>query len=258
MKSFDILLGVHTVQVYQWGEGPHWIIGWHGFRQKGEAFAKMGKLLPKGYTLYAPDLPFHGETNWQAEEYHDRDLWAIIAQLPGYREGQKVILAGFSLGGYIAGGLAISRPDATERLVLLAPDTRYTTWGWFTHGLPHAWRVGLERRMSKPGRLLQWADRLYRFGIINRFTLAFLHRTVADRSRRRQLFGTWRARTHFPFSIPELARLEMSIQVILGKEDPLIPGKKIRRRMEHFATVTMVDARHDLLPKAELWVDQVT
>lgn len=258
MHQFRIKVGAHTVQVYQWGEGLTPIVAWHGFRQNGRAFAKMGALLPEGYTLYAPDLPFHGETDWQADEYGVADLWAVVDQLPGYSQREvPVVLAGFSLGGYLAGGMAMARPEGTQSLLLLAPDTRLTTWGWLTHRVPYAWRVRLQHWLDKPGRLLQLADRLYRFGMLDRFALAFLHRTVADSSRRRQLFGTWRARAHFPFTFAGLQQLKCPLQVVLGRQDPLIPVDSLQKRMGKYARTVLVDSGHDLLPIAGQWVEQI-
>lgn len=257
MQSYNIAIGAHVVRVHQWGQGSRGIIAWHGFRQNGQAFAKMGHFLPEGYTLYAPDLPFHGETKWQADEYDTADLWAIVTQIPGCGKEQKIVLAGFSLGGYMAGGMALEQPHRVARLLLLAPDTSLTAWGWLTHRIPYAWRIGLQRWFNKPGRLLHWADRLYRFGLIDRFALTFLHRTVADQSRRRQLFGTWRARAHFPFTFAGLAKLDCPLQVVLGTEDPLIPADKVQKRMAHSAAIMMIEAGHDLLPGAEHWIDQV-
>ena len=233
------------------------MVAWHGFRQNGQAFAKMGELLPAGYTLYAPDLPFHGETAWQEAEYGVNDLWAIVEQLTDEEEEAKVILAGFSLGGYLAGGMAVARPEATQGLLLLAPDTRLTTWGWLTHRVPHAWRVRLQRWLDKPGRLLQLADRLYRYSMLDRFALAFLHRTVADRSRRWQLFGTWRSRVHFPFSFSALRQLDCPLQVVLGRDDPLIPVAKLQKRLGKYARVVLVGSGHDLLPVAGQWIEEV-
>lgn len=246
MTTFFVEQGAHRWHVNQWGRGPHLIVAWHGFRQNGRAFAKIGMHLPEGYSLCAPDLPFHGKTDWQAPDYQPEDLWALTATLMHRFEANMFTLAGFSLGAQLSVGMALIRPQSIREIWLIAPDTPLTKWGWFTYHVPHSWRCSLQRIFSRPGRLLHWADRLYRLRLIDRFTLTFLHRNMANSADRQQLFGTWRARATFPFSFRQLRRVPIPVTVYLGRRDPLVPYRRISRRLRADISVKILDIGHEI------------
>ncbi len=245
-ESFQISVPKGTFQVHEWGQGPSVVVALHGFRQNSQAFAKMATTLPAGSTLFAPDLPYHGGTQWHAPEYRPEDLELLITALLRRKQAKHLHMVGFSLGGQLATGLSIRNRLPIERLTLLAPDTPKTTWGWFTFGMPYRWRLTTERLFDRVGGRMWWADRLFRYKIIDRFTLTFLNRNLADARRRKNLFGTWRARAHFPFSFQKVRDLPIPVRVILGEKDTLVPAKKLKKKFRGL-DVEVVEGGHDLL-----------
>jgi len=245
-ESFNIAISRGTFQVHKWGRGPKVAVALHGFRQNGQAFAKMVVTLPPNTTLFAPDLPYHGATHWQAPEYGPEDLEILIRALLQRKEAEDLHLIGFSFGGLLAASLTIRSQLPINQLTLLAPDSPKTKWGRFTFGVPYRWRLIMERLFDRVGGRMWWADRLFRYKIIDRFTLSFLNRNLADTRRRRQLFGTWRARAKFPFSFRAIRELSIPVRVILGKEDSLIPAKPLAKKLRGL-DVEVVEGGHDLL-----------
>lgn len=245
-ESFQISVTQGIFQVHKWGQGPKVLVALHGFRQNGQAFAKMGTTLPAGTTLFAPDLPYHGGTQWHASEYKPEDIELLITELLRRMKAEHFHLVGFSLGGQLAAGLAIRFKLPIKGLTLLAPDTPKTKWGRFTFGMPYPWRLTMERLFDRVGGRMWWADRLFRYKIIDRFTLTFLNRNLADARRRKNLFGTWRARAYFPFSFRAVRDLSIPVRVVLGKKDSLIPAKSLAKKFRGL-DVEVVEGGHDLL-----------
>ncbi|NRB64170.1 MAG: alpha/beta hydrolase [Saprospiraceae bacterium] len=229
-NSFEIDLAAGTVHVHQWGTGPEVILALHGFRQSGLVFAKTLAPSSDRFTIVAPDLPFHGRTVWDQQEYTPHDLEQLCWQLINKMGVQNFTLAGFSLGGQLACGLAIRGTLPINRLILLAPDTPATKWGWFTFGIPYASRKALQRLFNRIGDQYRWLERLYQFRILDRFTYYFLRRNLAEKAGRNQLFGTWRARGYFQSTFRNVAQLPIPVHIHLGQEDPLIPAQKIKQK----------------------------
>lgn len=248
-ESFQISVTQGIFQVHKWGQGPKVLVALHGFRQNGQAFAKMAATLPAGTRLLAPDLPYHGATRWSGQEYYPEDLELLIRELLRREEVHTLHLLGFSYGGLLAASLAIRSELPIDRLTLLAPDSPKTKWGRFTFGVPYRWRLSIERLFDEVGGRMWWADRLFRYKIIDRFTLTFLNRNLADARRRRQLFGTWRARAHFPFSFRAVRNLSIPVRVILGEKDSLIPARPLVKKFRGL-DVEVLEGGHDLLRSA--------
>ncbi len=245
-ESYPIAISRGTFQIHEWGRGTSVVVALHGFRQNGQAFAKMATALPAGTTLFAPDLPYHGATQWSGPEYRPEDMELLIRALLQRKGAHSLHLIGFSYGGLLAASLAIRGELPIDQLTLLAPDSPKTKWGGFTFGVPYRWRLSIERLFDRVGGRMWWADRLFRYKIIDRFTLTFLNRNLADARRRRQLFGTWRARAHFPFSFRKVRDLPMPVRIILGEKDSLIPAKKLIKKFRGLG-VEVVEGGHDLL-----------
>src|SRR5215210_7391909 len=78
----------------------------HGFTQTGASWTGVRRALGGRYRAVAPDL---GAGPWEAE------LDRLEALAPA-----EHVLAGYSMGGRLALALALRRPDAVRRLVLVS------------------------------------------------------------------------------------------------------------------------------------------
>lgn len=89
----------------------------HGTRMDGRQWAPYLPLLP-GIEVVAPDLPGHGDR--VREPFTLTAAVETIARaVDGAAPGRRVVLAGHSLGGYLATVYAARHPGRLDRLVLI-------------------------------------------------------------------------------------------------------------------------------------------
>lgn len=101
------------------GSGPG-ASGYSNFKLNYPAFAEAG------YRCIVPDLQGYGlsdkpEDAEYINDYFVDTMQALADEIGLNANGQKITLLGNSLGGAIAIGYALSRPDEVQRLILMAP-----------------------------------------------------------------------------------------------------------------------------------------
>lgn len=89
----------------------------HGTRMEGRQWDPYLPLLP-GVDVVAPDLPGHGG-RLREEFTLDAALATISRAVEDAAPGQRVVLAGHSLGGYLATVYAARTPGKLDQLVLV-------------------------------------------------------------------------------------------------------------------------------------------
>lgn len=93
--------------------GEHLVLV-HGFTQNSQSWRHIAEALAASYHITTIDLPGHGRsTNIVARNLIDTALMVG-------NTGGKGTYIGYSLGGRVCLGLACSRPDLVERLVLIS------------------------------------------------------------------------------------------------------------------------------------------
>ena len=106
----------------------------HGYGETGDSYREFGKVAGSDFTLLCPDLPLHGETQWNEKDFTVTDLRSVIKAIidqefsNGY---SRFTLLGYSMGGRLAISFAENFPGDLELLVLLAPDgLKVNPWYW--------------------------------------------------------------------------------------------------------------------------------
>jgi pimeloyl-ACP methyl ester carboxylesterase len=102
------------------------VLAVHGITSTGRAWATVAGLLP-GHRLIAPDLRGRGRSGELPGPFglrrHAEDLAALLDARRGVEAepvgGRSRVLAGHSMGAFVAVLLAARRPDLVERLVLV-------------------------------------------------------------------------------------------------------------------------------------------
>lgn len=102
------MAGLHVTTV---GAGPR-IVLLHGFTQTAAAWAPLATRLSADHEVMAIDLPGHG-----GSAHVDLDLPATADAVAD--TGGRATYVGYSMGGRVALRLALDRPEAVERLVLI-------------------------------------------------------------------------------------------------------------------------------------------
>jgi 2-hydroxy-6-oxonona-2,4-dienedioate hydrolase len=110
------------VQLYRWGRGSTCIVLLHGGYGSWAHWIKVIPWLETHATVIAADMPGFGRSDTPVEPHTAESVAGPLASALSELVGQqKIILAGFSFGGAIAGHVASLMASQIEHLVLLGP-----------------------------------------------------------------------------------------------------------------------------------------
>lgn len=93
----------------------------HGLGGAAFNFTELAPLLARRHRVLVPDLPGHGGTEPLPRLESLSDLAAHALAVAEHENMLPAAVLGYSMGGVVALRLAVDRPDAVTRLVLLAP-----------------------------------------------------------------------------------------------------------------------------------------
>jgi pimeloyl-ACP methyl ester carboxylesterase len=240
-----------------WGTGRRILFAFHGYGESAASFAFLDPALGRDFTIIAPDMPFHGETDWKEEFFFDpRDLLALLTEICGSfpdREDGWWLL-GYSMGGRVALQVLELAPERVRRLVLLAPDGLFVN-PWYRL----ATRTGIGNRffqwtMKRPGWLFLWLRTGNRLGLVNPSLFKFAAHYIDNNPVRQTLYARWTTMRGFrphPGLIAGLIR-KFRIPVILlyGSYDRIIRpqrGESFVRRVTPYGRLELLPAGHALL-----------
>lgn len=106
-----------ALHAVRWGDGPRVAVALHGITSHAVSWQAVGERLPADWSLVALDQRGRGRSRDLPGPYSVDDL-ARDARDAVVATGAEV-LAGHSLGAYVAVGSANLFPDAAQRLVLV-------------------------------------------------------------------------------------------------------------------------------------------
>ena len=109
------------LRVLQWGTGKRVAVAVHGITASAMSWQAVARQMPPGWTLAAPDLRGRGSSDHLPGPYglerHAADVTAILRHFGG--SGVRPVLAGHSLGAYVALLAHDAHPNLSRRLVLV-------------------------------------------------------------------------------------------------------------------------------------------
>lgn len=193
----------------------------HGFGAQKDAWLDLVDALPTGRRILVPDLAGHGDSPAQPSVRYDGLRYAadVAAWLDEISAG-LADLAGNSMGGLVATLVAIERPDAVRRLVLMDPA-----------GVPSPMQSGLDSLVATgtnpliPTTRAEY-DRLVSFVFAQDPGLPGIARDVlAADTRRRAPFlrGLFGALNDTPGDLlAHLPEVEQPVLLIWGERDRVI------------------------------------
>lgn len=231
--------------VRQYGSGEKLMLSLHGFGRNGRRMERLAHALGAHYTTLAPDLPYHGRSEWVKQQYHPEEIAAVFNALLAAYPKRPVYLLGHSLGGRVLSSVLplLDHSDIRD-LALVAPDGaggRYTNW---IDQLPGALIKPLAKVTERPRYLLRLSNWLRRRGVINRYSAEYLRHNLKDGTFRRRLAGSLRSVLAFP---PQPEVLEEGLRerriratVFAGDHDPLLHHKRLADRYSPLASVDIV------------------
>ncbi len=117
MKKQRVSTGVELAY-YDSGSGAP-IVFLHSFgHNKAMWFPQLTHCLERGYRVVAPDMPGHGDSTFDPGRHTVDQIARSYLELFGYLGLQRAVVAGISMGGYIALRLWARQPAWIAALVL--------------------------------------------------------------------------------------------------------------------------------------------
>lgn len=227
----------------------------HGFGEEAASFSFLENQLADKYTIYAIDLPWHGETVWNSKlNFPVNSLTGLLEQLiPGF-SSRSIHLLCFSMGGRVGLSLLEHIPQKTEKAVLLAPDGLHINgWYWL------ATQTWLGNRLFKyTMKHPHWfgfiVDLMNRRKWVNSSVAKYVHHYIDEQKVRDDLYRIWTTMRKFKPKLQlvkgNLAKHHIQLHLVFGSYDRVIPAKKgysFQKGSEEWVHVHEVQSGHRLL-----------
>jgi lipase len=121
LRVLDVPADGGELRVLQWGTGRRIAVAVHGITASAMSWQAVARQMPPGWTLAAPDLRGRGASAHLPGPYglerHAADVAAVLRHLGG--SGARPVLAGHSMGAYVALITYDAHPSLSRRLVLV-------------------------------------------------------------------------------------------------------------------------------------------
>jgi lipase len=118
LRLLNVAVDGGDLRVLQWGTGKRVAVAVHGITASGMSWQAVARHMPSNWTLAAPDLRGRGHSRDLPGPYglerHARDVVAVLRHFGG-----RPVLAGHSMGAYVALLARDSHPELVRRLVLV-------------------------------------------------------------------------------------------------------------------------------------------
>ena len=227
------------------------VIALHGFARDRHYFADLLEALGDEFLFLVPDLPFHGESHWNADRFRRediRDLLEQLYQLPAC--SSPVYLLGHSMGARILLSVLPDLSFPVRRVIALAPDGLGTRGNFFSEGVPLWGRTLCRNILLAPSGLLRTSKMLHALGLLSAFQYRYLQRQLADQGSCIRLYHTWLSLYDFRIR-PDLIRRQCTsgateLLWVLGSLDKIVSLERVHQYLR----------RHKLDTGNQIWVLQ--
>ncbi len=258
----------HQLHYEQYGQGPKLLFCLHGIAGRGKLFEQVTKPMWEDYTILSLDLPFHGDTVWEAELYDDVQI-AEILQLLMQQQGQRQYsIMVHSMGGRVLLGILPHLAHQIQRLYLFSPGGfQYVFTGsriWW----PLAARRWVRRRFEEPEGFVKILDAVAKLKLFERDFYLMLLQQVNTVARRKRLLRSWASLYYFDMRVTKkhralLEQYQIPIHFFYGDRDSITPVRHARQFMKKYpnATLEIVSGDHffvkeDLVVPFKVWYEQ--
>jgi pimeloyl-ACP methyl ester carboxylesterase len=264
MPTDFAFLGSSRISYSRWGTGNKLLLCLHGYGESAASFAFLEEALGKEFTILAPDLPFHGRTQWKDGLYFDPlKFTALIEEIvaalpivagPPAPSFDHWWVLGYSMGGRVALSLLENTPAKIAQLILLAPDGfKMNPWYWLaTQSLPGN-RV-FRKLMRQPNYLFLLLRIAGKLKLLNPGIHKFMFRYIDDPQVREELYDRWTVMRGFRPDIRSIRSIirerRIPVSLLYGRHDRIIraaTGERFRKGIEPWCKVVVLDAGHALL-----------
>src|SRR6266550_1884646 len=118
LRLLNVAVDGGDMRVLRWGTGKRVAVAVHGITASGMSWQAVARHMPADWTLAAPDLRGRGHSRDLPGPFgldtHARDVVAVLRHFGG-----RPVLAGHSMGAYVALLARDAHPELVRRLVLV-------------------------------------------------------------------------------------------------------------------------------------------
>jgi pimeloyl-ACP methyl ester carboxylesterase len=236
------------------GNGSVSLLAFHGFGQTSRVFWPLEKVNGNPFTVYAFDLPFHGNSLSGSNQLLTKTDWQRLVN--GFLQNHRIkrfALMGFSLGGRFALTTAELFSDRITGLYLIAPDG-ITRNFWYNLATRSACGRRLFRYvLTHLPVLTNLGYSLTKLGLLNRTVMRFVEHSISTHAQRELVYQVWtQTRLIWP-TITDLSQMlkqhNVPVWVFLGAFDRIIPGHYVWPLFRHLPTyqLTIFKTGHNRL-----------
>jgi pimeloyl-ACP methyl ester carboxylesterase len=228
-----------TLAYQKSGHGEKVLLLFHGFGQHHRAFAALAEALASNYTLYAFDLFFHGNSQWnEGEQPLEKEMWKeIVTSFLNEHKKEKFSVLGFSMGGKFALATLELFPTQVEHIFLLAPDGIKTSLWYSLATYPLLLREFFKSMILKPDRLHAITSTLHGLHLVDNGLLRFAESQMDTQEKRERVYNSWVVFRHLHFNMKHIAGLIKShaikLTMVVGKHDKIITTQNMQQLLRH-------------------------
>lgn len=239
------------IRVHRWGGGARLLLCLHGYGDTGERFAALAREMAGQYTVAAPDLPWHGATDWQKETFDAWDVLEMVEALLALENMEECILLGHSWGARLVMSALPLLSDRVSSAYFIAPGGFDPASRWAGEKLPLWMRNALIYSVQKHTRTwLRLAQWWVRMGWASASTLRFFQSSLETPERRARLLFVWKNLYGFRIRRAPLQALPLPKCFVVGGRDMLISPHAVQQ----FAH-GLPNTRFIMLPDCGHWPD---
>lgn len=239
------------------GTGSKILLAFHGFGQDNKIFKDWVGIAGETYTIFAFDLFYHGNSTRNYNKLSKNEWKSFLHSFLEQEQVDQFSILGFSLGGRFAITSALSFPNQTEELILLAPDGIFLTL-WFKLATNPAIKWLFKYFMVNPGKLDKLLKLNDRYKLVSPYLGDFVRKEMGDSTNRKRVYISWNYFKSLGYSKKRLIRLfrdaSFKRRIILGDMDHIIKPDKILPLIGQMGNfhVDILPMKHHQLIKPEV------
>lgn len=236
------------LHVHRWGGGARLILCLHGYGDTGERFAGLAHALGEAWTVVAPDLPWHGGTEWVKASFDAWDVQEMAEALMALEYKADGVLLGHSWGVRLAMAALPLLSDKVNAAYFIAPGGFDPASRWAGEKLPLWVRNALIYSVENhTQRWLDFAKWCVNLGWASASTLRFFQSSLETPERRARLMAVWKNLYGFRIRRSPLQSLSLPKCFVVGGRDMLISPHAVQQfahGLPNTRFITLPDCGH--------------
>lgn len=236
------------LRIHRWGGGARLLLCLHGYGDTGERFGGPARALGNEYTVIAPDLPWHGATEWKKESFDAWDVQEMAEALMALENKADGMLLGHSWGARLVMSALPLLPERISSAYFIAPGGFDPASRWAGEKLPLWLRNALIYSVEHhTGRWLAFARWCVKMGWASASTLRFFQSSLETPERRTRLMAVWKNLYGFRIRRAPLQALSVPKCFIVGGRDMLVSPHAVRdfaHGLPNTRFITLPDCGH--------------